>query len=318
MASRSVAERLKAEGWAVVEEWLHDHEPESVFLDFKRSERGEGLDAKDKETKGSDVRNLAKSLSAFANTEGGLLVFGVECDQDPAGRDHAKSIQRNGHLAELARDLRSRMLTATSPPVPGADVIGPIFDPNDNAFGVVVVVVPQSDGGPHRALLDDKVKDRYFQRTETSCTVATHSILEGWFGRRPPPKLRLSLVRNKDNSMTVALLNEGRGPARSPRVHFAMPAEHRSSFGDGRYDRENWTIRTNRHGWNLQGNRDVIVFPDDEIFVGTFVIVPSDELNARLDAEGARPVRIEGTIPTRFVDPTLYPPQEPPDEVEKA
>jgi hypothetical protein len=59
--------KTSPEKWETVKEWVASNREEDLHLDFKEKGRGSPSDLDE-----SDKRNLAKALSAFANTEGGL------------------------------------------------------------------------------------------------------------------------------------------------------------------------------------------------------------------------------------------------------
>ena len=68
---RDLFDRLRAGGEAAVEGLVDDGMHETVELEFKRkSDRSHGQYNDD------DKKNLAKELSAFSNSMGGLLVWG--------------------------------------------------------------------------------------------------------------------------------------------------------------------------------------------------------------------------------------------------
>ena len=71
--SRDLFSRLRREGWPVVDEWTAAQEPETNHLEFKNKH-----DPARSDIAPEDIDELAKSLSAFANTAGGLIVFGID------------------------------------------------------------------------------------------------------------------------------------------------------------------------------------------------------------------------------------------------
>src|SRR5205823_14842875 len=67
--------RLADTGEQAVDEFIEARQAEELFLDFKRStDNGGGKRLHD-----SDRQNLAKAISGFGNSEGGVIVWGVDC-----------------------------------------------------------------------------------------------------------------------------------------------------------------------------------------------------------------------------------------------
>src|SRR5437870_5112237 len=69
--------RLREQGESVIDEFISERKAEELFLDFKGS-------ANDGDPKfhHNDRARLAKAISGFGNSEGGVLVWGVECEYD--------------------------------------------------------------------------------------------------------------------------------------------------------------------------------------------------------------------------------------------
>jgi hypothetical protein len=67
--------RLSEDGIETVDALIADRQSEELFLDFKRSaDSGVGKRLHD-----SDRWNLAKAISGFGNSEGGVIIWGVDC-----------------------------------------------------------------------------------------------------------------------------------------------------------------------------------------------------------------------------------------------
>ena len=73
--SEEVYDRILSEGESAIDEFITDREAESLFIDFKRS----ATNGKGKRLHQNDRSNLAKAISGFGNSEGGLIVWGVDC-----------------------------------------------------------------------------------------------------------------------------------------------------------------------------------------------------------------------------------------------
>ena len=59
---------------ARVEQFIKDKQEENIELDFKTVNSADLSDADDR-------KNLAKVISAFANSSGGLIVWGIDADR---------------------------------------------------------------------------------------------------------------------------------------------------------------------------------------------------------------------------------------------
>lgn len=68
--------------------YIEEQKSEEHFLDFKRSENcGDSP-----KLQAHDRNNFAKALSGFANSEGGVLVWGVDCSRQKDGPDVAHEL----------------------------------------------------------------------------------------------------------------------------------------------------------------------------------------------------------------------------------
>ena len=81
-------EDLEAGGENTIERWIKDRFPEGLYFDCKCK----GDSSKPHVTK-DDRRNLGKSISAFANSEGGTLLWGVDARSEQGIDGVIRSIQ---------------------------------------------------------------------------------------------------------------------------------------------------------------------------------------------------------------------------------
>jgi predicted HTH transcriptional regulator len=83
-------ERLKQHGEEGIDQLIQDRQSEELFLDFKRSaNNGSGRRLHE-----DDRQNLARAISGFGNSEGGIIIWGVDC-RDRAGSGDLPS-EKNG------------------------------------------------------------------------------------------------------------------------------------------------------------------------------------------------------------------------------
>jgi len=197
-----------------IERFVSDAQEEHLTLDFK-SIQNAALKRPD------DKRSIARSLSGFANSEGGLIIWGVDARKNDRGIDAATALSPITELDRLVPRLNELTGEATSPVVEG--VRHRPIDIGDNA-GFGVTYVPESETGPHMARLGE---NRYYKRSGDSFYVMEHFDVQDMFGRRKQPKLELSIRITGTGSQTVIYLgiqNNGRGTARAPYLAFTIPA----------------------------------------------------------------------------------------------
>ena len=116
---------------------------EEEWLDFK------GADPMPPD---SDIKKLwSKALSGFANTEGGVLIWGIDARKDPTtGVDCASALSLVPDPDALKTRLMELHHQSTDPPVLNVEVES-YPDPNGGGAGFVVCLVPESPFKPHRA-----------------------------------------------------------------------------------------------------------------------------------------------------------------------
>jgi hypothetical protein len=126
--------------------------------------------------------------------------------------------------------VNKHLLDCTDPRVPGAHAVGIEETPGSNT-GIVALLVPQSEGGPHRAKsASERINDRYYARQGTQTIMLEHSLLEDRFGRTAPPRFQLIFQLHGSASfaagLEVRIRNIGRGTAMQPAVLFQdMPPD---------------------------------------------------------------------------------------------
>ena len=73
--AKDLFKRVVEKGNAAIDEFIENREVETLFLDFKRSNKngkGSKLDQNDRS-------NFSKAISGFGTSEGGVIVWGVDC-----------------------------------------------------------------------------------------------------------------------------------------------------------------------------------------------------------------------------------------------
>ena len=181
---------------------------EDLHLEFKQKvdSRNGNLDLIDKE-------NFSVAMSAFANADGGILIFGIKTVKSADGIDRAKSRKPiTGHDLLCGRLIDS-ILNTTQPVVDDVRIDTIAAGPT---AGYVKCLIPQSSKPPHRAMSNNQ----YWRRASSGNRRMEHYELEDMFGRRLRPSLRLRLElklrpgEDPHEELYFYMLNEGRGLGR--------------------------------------------------------------------------------------------------------
>lgn len=184
---------------------------ERIHFDFK-----EKRDSRDSTLHDNDRKNLAKAVSGFANSGGGVLIWGIEDKTiQPKPITDVKKFIAN--LLELAPQVTDPIAT---------NIDGYSIESDDGSkSGYGILFVPESVLPPHRVALNiDEIKNHYFVRSGSMFSIASHTMLEDMFGRRPKPNLTLSVRAEQSGAggrhlyfmLILGIENNGRGSAKSP------------------------------------------------------------------------------------------------------
>ena len=275
---------------------------ESLHFDAKRC--SEPLSADDK-------KNLAKALSGFANSDGGVLIYGLVA----AGGDKAKGIpdvvtgiDHIKRLNSLESELNSLVGQLTQPPVQNVKILVREFKAQPNA-GFILVHIPASDAGPHRSVRDRE----YYRRHGSGFYPMEHFEIAEMFGSRLRPQLKfywtLRLWFGEGDPSTritqvyfiVGLQNIGRGIARFPALVLSdVSTEQYGLDGSGRFGLPK-RATSDFHKLVFGGGADDVIYPDSTLEITA--LNPKHEvaeyapefqprvLKYELYAEGMMPIR---------------------------
>jgi len=276
-------ERLRTDGDAEVNRLIG--EVETLFLDFKLS--------KSPMTR-PDRENLAEALSGFANADGGVVVWGVDCRRDPkTDEDVARDKKPIHGLKLFMSDLNRRTSEVIRPGVTGVEHLG-ISVAGVEDTGYAVTYVPRSEGGPHMAVAT-KNQYRYYCRIGGSFLKMEHYMVADRFQRRPQPKLELwyrlldgkpTLGEKKISPgqilMTVGIRNVGKGMALYP----ALVLHKDGNFhlqGLFRNEDPAFSRRSTDRKYLFLGGVKEVVYPGTDVEVATAVVRAGGPASEGLD-----------------------------------
>jgi len=178
-SAKGIFEKIIKDGEVAIDEFIITRKSEELFLDFKRSaDNGSGTRLHQ-----TDKENLAKAISGFGNSEGGVVVWGIDCSIDEDYADVARTkfpIQNVKRFVSWLEDAISR---CTVPPHVGVQHHYVITGEQD--IGFVITYIPKSNHAPHQVV----GKLRYYIRAGSSFIPTPHAVLAGMFGRRPQPSV---------------------------------------------------------------------------------------------------------------------------------
>jgi predicted HTH transcriptional regulator len=203
----NLSETFDRLGLKEIEEFLELGQEENLQLDFKIINNA-NLNGSD------DKRNLAKCISGFANSSGGIIVWGVDARKNAQDVDCAVGRKEIKPIKLFLSRLNTLTGQAVSPIVDG--IRHRAIETSENS-GFAITLVPETESGPHMAKLGE---DRYYKRSGDSFYKMEHFDLEDMFGRRQQPKLELQIETspatddNPSEDVTFRIKNSGRAVAK--------------------------------------------------------------------------------------------------------
>jgi hypothetical protein len=122
---------------------ISDHVPEAFDLDFKSKMYG---------PTDRDKKDAATDIAALANTAGGLLVLGIEEDEQ------ARATAAPGLELSESDERRIRQIVGSQVvPMPVIDVLR-VEDPDRPGHGLVLIAVQRSPLAPHAVVVNDGLR----------------------------------------------------------------------------------------------------------------------------------------------------------------
>lgn len=231
---------------------------EGLHVDFKeKRDRENGKLADD------DKKNLAKAVSGFANSNGGVLIWGIQ--------DKSMSPKPISQVEEFVQSLLELAPLLADPIVQGIDGD---WIPSNEGRGFGIISIPESLLPPHRVILNyEKTKNHYYTRSGGTFVVATHTQLEDMFGRRPKPSLELSTrsvfySHQGDHHLVHVIMsieNQGRGTAKSPflavKVHRPYEIHQAGIDGNGGFGLEEMASSSDLNEKKYGASTNIVIHP---------------------------------------------------------
>jgi hypothetical protein len=210
--------RIRDKGGVEIHSMIAASFVEELFLDYKRS----ATPLPSRKLADEDRKNLAKAISGFANSEGGVIVWGVDCRQTPSGDVPTAAVLISDPVA-LKTLMDGAIGGLTLPAHSGVENVALVDKSGEGGF--VITHVPVGLNVPYQALYP---RQEYHIRAGSSFLPTPHAVLAGLFGKSPQPNVIPHLhLRN------VEIIQ---GLPQRPRVNVQVSAENKGrGFADDIY-----------------------------------------------------------------------------------
>lgn len=296
-----------------IKRFVNDGQEEYLHLEFKQvnhpSKEPKGLEA--------DRKNISKCISGFANSDGGIIIWGVSTSSGKKSEpDTAKELKPISELKKFT-NLLNRLEGQATTPTPKGVIHEAIADGKD--VGFVKTFVPASENAPHMANFANK---HYYKRSGDSFYQCEHYDIQDMFHRKQEGNLIIEIrdkhkFRNHGKNVVlmkvVVISNVGRNLVKAPIIHLKINEPFYLANGglSGKSDHGPLKTReinkSKRHTYN--GGQDVVIYPNmKHDFDLIEVVVDRDGINSLPEVElsymivGENQPRKDEIIKSKFKD----------------
>ena len=136
----------------------------------------------------TDRKNLAKSLSAFANSDGGVLLWGVDAREEE-GVDRLRDKRPIAQIATFRNDVERAIADLVSPPVADLEFLEIISNETEES-GYLAILVPVSERRPHMSR-ENGEPGFYFRNGHSRALMEVYQVRDQML-RRTAPRLEFT------------------------------------------------------------------------------------------------------------------------------
>lgn len=264
-----------------IERFINDGQEENLNIEFKTVVHPNY----NQHNKDDDKKNISKTLSGFANSNGGIIVWGIKAKENDKKQDIATEKKPINELTKFLNMLNRLEGQSVTPIIIGIEH-KKIEINNDSGF--IITYVPASDFAPHMANYAGKL---YYKRSGDSFYSCEHYDIKDMFQRKHSANLDL-ILKNKqiieidsENikiDITIALVNTGRMYAKAPLIGIEINPPYTFSenglIGNGKVGVFGTrALPSSLHKSNYMGGQDIIIYPDLEFEIDKISIVTNKE-----------------------------------------
>ena len=197
--AEDIFQKLIYFGEDAVDEFILNQQTEELFLDFKQAVSvGKNFTTLHRD----DRKNLAKAISGFGNSEGGVIIWGVECSRDLEIGDVAKAKVKVQNVHRFLSWLENAISGCTIPS--HNKVRNHIISCDENGDGFIATYIPKCEIAPLMTTGNNTI----YIRSGSNNVPAPYAVIAGMFGRRPQPNIdllagnrKLEVLQNADEDI---------------------------------------------------------------------------------------------------------------------
>jgi hypothetical protein len=224
--AEDIFQKLIYFGEDAIDDFILNSQTEELFLDFKQSinigKNGMTLHKDDR-------KNLAKAISGFGNSEGGVIIWGVQCNNDAEVGDVACAKVKVKNVYRFLSWIENAISGCTIPS--HNRVRNHIISVDKKGDGYMATYIPKSEVAPLMTTMGSSI----YIRSGSNNVPAPYSVIAGMFGRRPQPNIdvvieekKLEVLENAGDNMIYPETMENQ-PKEYVSIKFAIRGENESN-----------------------------------------------------------------------------------------
>ncbi len=167
---------LKSDGLKAIDSLLESNYQENFYFDFKNISTQKNAN----KLSDDDRKNLAKAISGFSNTSGGLIIWGI------ADNRKSKFSKKSIDYPETFMGLLNDSISKLSLPVMSKIDSFVIKYKGESSKGYIITEIPKYYFSPVQVNPALKIKDipgKYYIRSGSDFVVANHDIISSLYSR---------------------------------------------------------------------------------------------------------------------------------------
>ncbi len=172
--AKELFEKIKLEKTRYINSIVKEGVLESYHLEFKTTQENDYLDRKDLYR--SDFKNLAKGISAFGNSDGGVIIWGVSTiTADMSARSDYAAGKYPIKGVYIFRYLIEKYSQFSTSPRHEALENEIIKEENEKGAGYLITHIPRSKNRPLQVIYNKNY--RYYIRDKNTSIPATNEVI---------------------------------------------------------------------------------------------------------------------------------------------